>query len=1162
VLYRGKNTYPITKSIYVKDCTIQPCLGNTTSNSDFLEDFGRFKKNATQSKSNAAVTGYNYVAMPLNGADFKDDSYNIFWHTQIRGEWVYSTDHTGSTVDSVGGMLIANSSINKKSFYTKDNVTVCPGSSYNFSAWFLNVNSYNVFNYNCAWGNNDGYHYAGVTFLIINKKGSTNKALWDTLARFKTYDVSMHLESPAWQQYGGSFKTPGGVTSVTLEIVNDRLGDCGNDIAIDDIKFNYCSPDIYSFIDGQIDTELRADSLCEGAPVTIKALYSPDGHLPDGTHDPNQDYFKKPKYQWFYSNTGNENNPAEWFPVTNGNGISGDTTNTLTFAEGALKGDPNQVVHKYYRVNILETGNESNCASPSKYTKITILPKPKVTISSGRICIGESVDLTADGGYSTYEWKVDPVYIGPKMTVFPDSTKDYWAIGIADYGWNSVKNEPRQCKDSGFARVIVDKKPVTAITGGPAAICLGGQIDLNLAITGAPADSLNWKWQYGPDSLKGKVLTISHVPADTGTKAYNVVVTNKACVVLDTFEVKVRSLPQADADTTYRQCNISTFNIIRSPLPADQQGKWLFDGSGNGAVITNATSPTTSVTKVPAGDTLHLFWVITNKAMAACTDTNRVTLINTKPLTPSVAGLDQIQCGLKDFQLTASKPGAGETGKWTLEPGTTSSDISINYDTAYNAIATVISNARPKSFLLTWTISNGVCPGPNATTVKLTIKDKPTLNVTAAAVCNDVDSFTVTYSNVIPGSLTKYVLDVASTRQMNGFVKVSKAWPSNSATGTFSVKLPANTAAGSYDFVITAQEDTLHGCSITVPFSLSVEKPSTTPTGIDASIDSICVSSNVTLKVTGGSLGTDSLGNSHKWKWYTGACPGSPGSIAVTPASSINNGAEVVFNNVTATTTYFVRAETTGPCGNTDCASVTVRVFAQPNKANASTDQTECERNTDFQLNGNDPGVTGATTAWTSLNPRVTITNPTQRNATVKVPVGDTATLVWTISNGPCLTSSDTVFITNYKKPVMRSAGTDQMECDKTTFTLNATAPTELGAQGTWTFLPATAAVTFVNKNDPATDVTVPANTAVQLMWKIANSECAADDVDTVLITSLLKPAMQDAGTNKMECEQTTFTMDATAPTELGAQGTWTFSPASAAVTIVDIHDPKTSVTV
>ncbi|MEN7517000.1 hypothetical protein, partial [Chitinophaga sp. CCNWLY40-1] len=1162
VLFRGNNKYTVKKPIYVKDCTIQPCLGNTTSKSDFLEDFGKFKKNATDSRSNAAVTGYNYVPMPLNGANFIDDSYNIFWHTQIRSEWVKATDHTGSTVDSVGGMLIANSSINKKSFYTKNNVQVCPGSSYNFSAWFLNVNSYGVFNNNCAAGNWDGYHYAGVTFLIINKKGSTNAALWDTLARFKTYDVSMNLSYSTWQQYGGSFKTPGGVTAVTLEIVNDRLGDCGNDIAIDDIGFNYCSPDIYSFIDGQIDTELRADSLCEGAPITIKALYSPDGHLPNGTYDPNQDYFKNPIYQWFYSNTGDENNPADWFPVVNGNGISGAATNTLTFADGALKGDPNQIVHKYYRVNILESGNVSNCASPSKYTKITILPKPKVTISSGRICIGESVDLTADGGYSTYEWKVNPVYIGPKMTVFPDSTRDYWAIGIADYGWNSVKNEPRQCKDSGFARVIVDKKPVTAITGGPVNICLGAQVNLNLGITGAPADSLNWKWKYGIDSIKGKVPAITHVPADTGTKAYNVVVTNKTCVVVDTFRVNVRSVPVADVDTTYRQCNTSTFNIKRSTPPADQKGTWSFNGPSKGAVITSATTPATSVTGVPAGDTVRLFWVITNKALAACTDTNRITLINTKPLTPSVAGLDQVQCEIRDFQLNASKPGVGETGKWTLQPSTTSSDITINYDTAYNAIASVVSNARPKTFVLTWTISNGVCPGPNSTTVNLTIKDKPTLSVTAAAVCNNVASFTVAYSNVKPGTLTKYVLDVASTRKMPGFVTVAQAWPSNNTSGTFNVPLPANTPAGSYDFVITAQEDTLHGCSVTVPFSVSVEKPSIAPTTIDASTDSICVSGNVTLKVIGGSLGTDSLGNTHKWKWYTGACPGLPGSVAVTPASSINNGAEVVFNNVTATTTYYVRAESTGPCGNTACASVTVKVFAKPNAANASTDQTECERATDFQLAGNTPAPAGATGVWTSPNPRVTITNPTQWNATVKVPVGDTASLVWTISNGPCLTTNDTVFITNYKQPAVRDAGTNQIACDKTVFTLNATAPTELGAKGTWSFTPATASVIFADKNKANTTVTVPADSTVLLFWQISNSKCSAITYDTVRITSLKKPAVQNAGTNQIACDKTVFTLNASAPTELGAFGTWSFTPATASVVFADKNKANTTVTV
>ncbi|MFY0255573.1 hypothetical protein ACDQ55_16640, partial [Chitinophaga sp. 30R24] len=1149
-LVRGNNSTTIKKTIYVKDCSILPCQGQSPGVGDFKETFGNFKVNAGTSRSNSNVTGYTYVAIPLGGKDFADDSYTIYYNTQIRGEWVNASDHTGSIyADSVGGMLIANSSVTKKSFYTKDNVPVCPGSQYNFSAWFMNVNSTEVFNSTCAAGNPDGYHYAGVTFLIINK----NKTPWDTLARFKTYDVSMNLKNPQWQMYGGGFKTPGGVTAVTLTIVNDRLGDCGNDIAIDDITFNYCSPYIYSFIDGQYNPPLTADSLCEGAPVTIKATYSPNGWQPDGTYDASKDYFQKPIFQW-------EKSPdsLNWSPLYDGGGITGTSDSVLVIAEGALKGDPNQIVNYFYRVNIIEKGNSTNCATPSLAAKVTVLPKPKVKVSSGRICIGESVDLEATGGYSKYEWKVEPVVIGPKLTVYPQATTTYEAVGIADYGWNSLTNEPRQCKDSGRALVVVDSMPVAKITGGPTEICLGDQINLHLTITGAPADSITWKWAYQTDSIAGKVTDISHTPADTGRRVYYAIINNKNCNALDSFVVQVRSLPKADADTTYKQCNTTDFAIKRSTPPADQQGTWYFEGNNLGATITNINAAQTTIKGVPAGDTVHLLWVITNKYRAVCTDTSRVTLINTKPLSTSIAGPDMIQCDSTIFQLAGSKPGPNETGTWSLATGYTNADVTIDNINAWNAQATILGATRPTTVELIWTISNGVCTD-DTSSIKLTVKQAPTVKITATPVCNTAGAFTVNFSNVT-GTITNYTIDVASTRPMPGFTAVSQSWPGGTS-GSFTVAFPASTPAGSYDFVLTANEDDLKGCSINIPFSVSVEIPSTAPTGVTASVDNFCISGNATLTVVGGSLGTDSTGKGIKWRWYTGSCGGTP----AIPTSANADSSIVTFNNITATTTFFVRAEGAGACATTSCASVTVTVLPQPNTAAVGTDQTQCN-NATFTLSGNNPVGTDAHGVWrwpAAYNGVITIADSTNATTTVTVAAGNTVPFTWWITNGVCDSTQATVKLTNFEQPVTATVGADQAHCNDANFTLSGNTPTEYGAHGVWRWPAAyNGVITIADSTNATTTVTVKAGNTVSFTWWITNGVCDSTKA-TVKITNFEQPVAATVGADQAHCNDANFTLSGNTPTEYGAHGVWRWPAAyNGVITIADSTNATTTVTV
>ncbi len=75
----------------------------------------------------------------------------------------------------------------------------------------------------------------------------------------------------------------------------------------------------------------------------------------------------------------------------------------------------------------------------------------------------------------------------------------------------------------------------------------------------------------------------------------------------------------------------------------------------------------------------------------------------------------------------------------------------------------------------------------------------------------------------------------------------------------------------------------------------------------------ICAGTEVTLSIIGGSLGIDG-----QWHWYEDSC-GEGTAVATGPTINVTP---------QATTTYFVRAE--GPCGVSECASVTVSVVAAP----------------------------------------------------------------------------------------------------------------------------------------------------------------------------------------------------------------------------------------
>ena len=267
----AQKTDTLTKKLVAVDCTISTCNGGFATMAGFNEDFGVMAPGVSRRDYPVAgVVDYKYQAT----GDLADEWFAISNTTQLKGDWVNMPDHTGNTR---GAMLVANSSVDPRKFYTKKVTGLCSGSVYNFSAWLLNINGKGVFESGCV----SGYQYAGVTFQVVNAANPTQ-----ILAKFRTYAVSMMLPdaSAKWQRYGGQFVIPSGVTDVIVYIINNKPGGCGNDIAIDDISFTYCSPIINAALKGTGGN--LSEVLCQNAPETMSSSVIPAG------------YFTNPVYQW------------------------------------------------------------------------------------------------------------------------------------------------------------------------------------------------------------------------------------------------------------------------------------------------------------------------------------------------------------------------------------------------------------------------------------------------------------------------------------------------------------------------------------------------------------------------------------------------------------------------------------------------------------------------------------------------------------------------------------------------------------------------------------------------------------------------------------------------------------------------------------------------
>lgn len=295
------------------------CGGNS-GDPIFTETFGT---GTTNTPLPAGTTTYNFTTN-----NPQDGFYTVSNNTGFY-DWHNTTDHTIG--DTNGKCLIVNGDFIVGEFYRTTITGLCENTSYEFSSWLLNL----LPTSGCG-GNGIPVN---VKFQIWDNTNTNLLASGDTSNIFGS-------STPNWEQYALVFQTLVGQTSVILKMINNSIGGCGNDLAIDDIVFKSCG-DFVSINDTANNANI---SICSSqTPYSTNLIVTPDNSV-----------FNTHFYQWEESVDG-----VVWTDIT------GETNQNI-----AISGITTSM---FYRAKVAESAinlNNSLCNIASEVFQVVVNQAP------------------------------------------------------------------------------------------------------------------------------------------------------------------------------------------------------------------------------------------------------------------------------------------------------------------------------------------------------------------------------------------------------------------------------------------------------------------------------------------------------------------------------------------------------------------------------------------------------------------------------------------------------------------------------------------------------------------------------------------------------------------------------------------------------------------
>ena len=297
------------------------CNGTLGENIFTDGDFGSGTDNVLPNDVNGYAPGFVYQASPPPDDGFYTITNNTStWGSFAASAWVNIGDNSP---DPEGYMMVINASFDPGVFYKKTVDNLCENTFYQFSADVINLL------------NSSGQINPNLDFLI------------DGVTQYSTGSVPANQQ---WNNYGFTFTSAPGTTSLTLSIRNNAPGGLGNDLAIDNISFQACGP--------EIDASAASPFFCAGQPSTISAAVF-------GSQYPN------PYFQWQIS----IDNGVTW------NDLIGENSNSI-FVSNPIEGD----LYRTFVSNSIGTIDNSKCRVISN--EVEMLESPDEFIQYDTLCQG------------------------------------------------------------------------------------------------------------------------------------------------------------------------------------------------------------------------------------------------------------------------------------------------------------------------------------------------------------------------------------------------------------------------------------------------------------------------------------------------------------------------------------------------------------------------------------------------------------------------------------------------------------------------------------------------------------------------------------------------------------------------------------------------------
>ena len=503
----------VIASVVASKVDAQTCTGSLGA-PVVNETFGKGDTYAPGPPLPDGITSLQYVYGGSCGGE--DNQYSIMTEMGSSckgGTWqALAHDHTYEiTGEQNGYMMIINASIDPSQFvtYKIDGSKLCPNTTYQFSAWIMNILR--------PLPQTVGFSRPNITFTIEKTDGTPPKI-------YNTGDI-LESDNPTWIEYGTFFTSPSDGSDVIVKMFNNGRGGNGNDLALDDITVSPCGPVIQTGFGTIGNTQPQSKCANDDLNYTIVSQ---------------QTGYTDPDIKWQI----NTINGTDWHD------IPGEHSPTLQVTI------PKAAAGKYqYRIGFLNKSSigAEQCRIYSDPLTINVYPPPDTKIDNATsACEGQPLQLRASGA-TTYEWS------GPKG--FSSAENSPVVTYTADKSYEGVytlKSTKDGCPLFSNTTVTVYEAPKVLSVSASVPICEGDATQLSVG----GSNITHYKWEPSTGLDHDDIANPMASPMQTTT--YTVTVSNDGCADFKPTgqtTITVNKLPMADAGKAQRMFDGQTVKL-------------------------------------------------------------------------------------------------------------------------------------------------------------------------------------------------------------------------------------------------------------------------------------------------------------------------------------------------------------------------------------------------------------------------------------------------------------------------------------------------------------------------------------------------------------------------------------------------------------------------